>query len=100
MAMLWKVSPMPTSSLTDTAGQQPFEPVHTELIPNRTVIVHIDMQNDFLHEGGHYAKSGIDISHMRRSIEPVKRLTAECRRRGVPIIWTRHGTKEIGRAHV
>jgi ureidoacrylate peracid hydrolase len=88
-----KALTMPASSLTDAAGLQPFEPVHTELIPGRTVIVHIDMQNDFLHEGGHYAKSGIDISHMRRSIEPVKRLTAECRRRGVPIIWTRHGTK-------
>jgi ureidoacrylate peracid hydrolase len=83
------------SDLTASAGAQPFEPLHNELVLGRTVILHIDAQNDFLHEDGHYAKSGIDISHMRRSIEPIKTLTAECRRRGVPIIWTRHGTKGV-----
>jgi ureidoacrylate peracid hydrolase len=86
---------MASEELTQAAGRQPFEPVHYDLVAGRTVIVHIDMQNDFLHEDGHYAKSGIDISHMRRSIEPVRALTAEARRRGVPIIWTRHGTKGV-----
>jgi nicotinamidase-related amidase len=86
---------MTDASLTEATGRQPFEPVHTRLVPGRTVIVHIDVQNDFLHEDGHYAKSGIDISHMRRCIDPIKTLTLECRKRGVPIIWTRHGTKGI-----
>ena len=33
---------------------------------------------------------------MRRVIEPTKVLNAECRRRGLPIVWTRHGTRGIG----
>jgi nicotinamidase-related amidase len=56
------------------------------------VHVVIDDQNDFLHPDGWYARNGVDIAHMQRVIEPTKELNAECRRRGVPIVWTRHGT--------
>jgi ureidoacrylate peracid hydrolase len=65
------------------------------LVPGRTVHVAIDDQNDFLHPEGWYATHDIDISHMRRVIEPTLRLNEECRRRGVPIVWTRHGTRGI-----
>lgn len=65
------------------------------LVPKRTVHVAIDDQNDFLHPDGWYGQNGIDISHMQRVIEPTKRLNEECRRRGVPIVWTRHGTKGL-----
>ena len=66
-----------------------------DLVPRRTAHVVIDNQNDFLHPDGWYGKNGIDISHMQRVIEPTKVLNEECRRRGVPIIWTRHGTKGL-----
>jgi nicotinamidase-related amidase len=62
------------------------------LVPGRTVHVVIDDQNDFLHPDGWYGQNGVDISHMQRVIEPTKTLNEECRRRGVPIVWTRHGT--------
>ena len=65
------------------------------LVPGRTVHVVIDDQNDFLHPEGWYGVNGIDISHMQRVIEPTKTLNEECRRRGVPIVWTRHGTKSL-----
>jgi len=65
------------------------------LVPGRTVHVVIDDQNDFLHADGWYGQNGIDISHMQRVIEPTKALNEECRRRGVPIVWTRHGTKGL-----
>lgn len=65
------------------------------LEPRRTVHVVVDDQNDFLHPDGWYATHDIDISHMRRVIEPTKRLNDECRRRGVPILWTRHGTRGV-----
>ena len=32
---------------------------------------------------------------MRRVIEPIAKLTRVARRRGVPIIWTRHGTRGV-----
>jgi nicotinamidase-related amidase len=63
-----------------------------QLVPGRTVHVVIDLQNDFLHPEGWYATHGIDISHMQRVVAPVVRLNEECRRRDVPIVWTRHGT--------
>lgn len=66
-----------------------------ELVPGRTVLVLIDMQNDFLHEEGWYAQHGIDISHMRRVIEPTRRLLEAARAAGIPIVWTRHGYRDI-----
>jgi len=71
----------------------PYGKTSWQLVPGRTVLVNIDDQNDFLHPDGWYAKSGVDVLHMQRVIEPTKELVAECRRRGVPVVWTRHGTR-------
>jgi nicotinamidase-related amidase len=73
---------------------RPYEKTEWRLVPGRTAHVVIDDQNDFLHANGWYAKSGVDIAHMQRVIEPTRRLNAECRRRGVPIVWTRHGFRD------
>lgn len=75
--------------------RDPFAAASWSLVPGRTVLVNIDLQNDFLHPDGWYAKSGIDISHMQRVVEPLKELVAESRRRGVPVVWTRHGTHGV-----
>ena len=71
---------------------QYFDPSAWSLVPGHTVHVVIDDQNDFLHADGWYATHGIDIAHMRRVIEPTEVLNAECRKRGIPVLWTRHGT--------
>jgi nicotinamidase-related amidase len=76
----------------------PFAPARWELVPGHTAVLVIDPQNDFLHEEGWYAQQGIDISHMRRTIEPTKELVAEARRRGVPVVWTRHGYADAAEA--
>jgi ureidoacrylate peracid hydrolase len=76
----------------------PFAPARWELVRGRTAILVIDPQNDFLHEGGWYAQRGIDISHMRRIIGPTNELVAEARRRGVPVVWTRHGYVDAAEA--
>ncbi len=72
----------------------PFAPIAWELARGRTALIVIDPQNDFLHPEGWYALRGVDIEHMRRCIEPTKRLVAACREREVPIIWTRHGFRD------
>ena len=72
-----------------------YDPTAWQLVPGHTVHVVVDGQNDFLHPDGWYATHDIDIAHMRRVIEPTKVLNAECRRRGVPIVWTRHGTRGV-----
>jgi ureidoacrylate peracid hydrolase len=76
----------------------PFAPARWKLVRDRTALIVIDPQNDFLHEEGWYAQHGIDISHMRRVIEPTKELVAEARRRGVPVVWTRHGYADAAEA--
>lgn len=73
----------------------PFEEVSWDLVPKRTAVVVIDPQNDFLHQDGWYGQQGIDISHMRRTIEPTKQLLTDARAKGVPIIWTRHGSRDV-----
>src|SRR5262249_48724869 len=76
----------------------PLPPAPWGLVPRRPALGVIAPQNDFLHEDGWYAQNGIDISHMRRIIEPTKELVAEARRRAVPVIWTRHGYADAAEA--
>ena len=75
--------------------RDPFGTASWPLVPGRTVLVNIDLQNDFLHPDGWYAKNNIDISHMQRVVEPVKQLVAACRSHGMPVVWTRHGTHGV-----
>jgi ureidoacrylate peracid hydrolase len=75
-------------------AQDPFALVRWELVPGRTALVLIDLQNDFLHNEGWYAQHGIDISHMRRVIEPAHRLLEAARAAEVPVVWTRHGYRD------
>jgi nicotinamidase-related amidase len=72
----------------------PFAATSWELVPRRTVLLLIDLQNDFLHPQGWYAEHGIDVSHMRRVIEPTKRLLEAARESDVPVVWTRHGYRD------
>ncbi|HSK14810.1 MAG TPA: isochorismatase family cysteine hydrolase [Gaiellaceae bacterium] len=80
---------MPTSQTTD-----PYAPVRWDIVPGRTTLLLIDFQNDFLHAEGWYAQSGVDISHMRRSIPPTRRLIEAARLANVPLVWTRHGCRD------
>ena len=72
----------------------PYARASWRLTPGRTALIVIDMQNDFLSPDGWYAKSGVDISHMRAAIEPTQALVAAARAQGVPVIWTQHGFRD------
>lgn len=76
------------------AGVDPFSLTRFAMAPGRTVLVVIDMQNDFLHSEGWYATQGIDIAHMQAAIGPTAALVQEARARGVPVVWTRHGFRD------
>ena len=73
----------------------PFSRTNWSLVPSKTTILNIDPQNDFLHDDGWYSKKGIDISHMQRVIAPINELIPCARQKGIPIVWTRHGTKSL-----
>jgi nicotinamidase-related amidase len=54
-------------------------------------LVVIDMQRDFLDPRGYVAQSGVDVSLLRVTIEPVQRLLAAARSLDLRIIHTREG---------
>lgn len=58
---------------------------------HRWALVVIDMQRDFLDPRGYVAQTGVDVSLLRVTIEPVQRLLAAARSLGVRVIHTREG---------
>jgi len=67
------------------------EPYSFGLDPARAALVIIDMQRDFLEPGGFGESLGNDVSLLRKTIEPTKRLLAAARAAGMTVIHTREG---------
>jgi nicotinamidase-related amidase len=57
--------------------------------PERTALVVIDMQRDFVEPGGFGASLGNDVSLLHSAIGPIAALLAAWRARGWPIVHTR-----------
>ena len=66
----------------------PFDGV---LARDNTALIVIDMQIDFCGPGGYVDTMGYDISLTRAPIEPIQRVLAAFRARGMPIFHTREG---------
>jgi len=64
-------------------------PIPVEL--ERTAVVMIDMQRDFLLEGGFGETLGNDVSLLWKAVAPCRALLAAARRKGVLVIHTREG---------
>jgi biuret amidohydrolase len=67
------------------------EPYPFDLDPSRAALVIIDMQRDFLEPGGFGAVLGNDVSLLRRTITPSRRLLEQARGAGLTVIHTREG---------
>ena len=67
------------------------EPYPFDLIAAQAGLVIIDMQRDFLEPGGFGAVLGNDVSLLRRTIEPTRRLLDAARMSGLTVIHTREG---------
>ena len=67
------------------------EPYEFEFVPVRSALVIIDMQRDFLEPGGFGEMLGNDVSQLRRTIEPNRRLLRAWRDAGLQVIHTREG---------
>jgi len=61
------------------------------LKPDRTALLLIDMQRDFLRPEGYAAQAGIDIAPLVAAIGPVGRVLDAARRAGIAIVHTREG---------
>jgi nicotinamidase-related amidase len=56
-----------------------------DLIPSRTALVNVDMQNAFVEGTPLSAPNGVAL------LEPVNRIAAACRSAGIKVIHTLHG---------
>lgn len=55
----------------------------------KTAMIVVDMQNGFLDNEGSMVKTGMDISELKKTIDPVRNLVEACHSAGIPIIFTR-----------
>ena len=60
-----------------------------QLDPHRSAVIVVDMQNDFCHPDGYYARSGRDISALAAAAEPVAALVGKARAAGAKTVFTR-----------
>jgi ureidoacrylate peracid hydrolase len=60
------------------------------LVPGRTALVVIDMQNDYLHPRGAIGRSGKDLSALQAILPRVHALIEAAHRSGVLVIFTRN----------
>jgi nicotinamidase-related amidase len=67
------------------------EPYPFAFDPGRCALLIIDMQRDFLEPGGFGEMLGNDVSQLRRTIEPNRRLLKAWRAAGLPVLHTREG---------
>jgi biuret amidohydrolase len=67
------------------------EPYAFRLSPGHCALLIIDMQRDFLEPGGFGEMLGNDVSQLRQTIEPNRRLLATWRANGLLTLHTREG---------
>jgi len=67
------------------------EPYPFELAPESTALLIIDMQRDFVEPGGFGEMLGNDVSLLRSTIEPCRRVLEAARKAGLAVIHTREG---------
>src|SRR5579875_3412474 len=58
------------------------------LDPRKTALVIVDMQNDFCHPDGFFARVGQDVSGCAAIVPAIERLLARCREAGAWVVFT------------
>lgn len=68
----------------------PAEPEAIQFDPRSSAVVVIDMQNYDVSPGGYFDLTGVDTTHGRNVVQPIKHLIEGARRANVPVIYTRN----------
>ena len=76
------------------ASARPYDfPYDGSLSPESTALLSIDMQRDFLDEGGYVHVMGYELAPLRRTIAPSRAVLEAARQHGYLIIHTRGGRR-------
>ena len=78
------------NSQTLAADPYPW-PYNGDLRAANTAVIIIDMQTDFCGKGGYVDRMGYDLSLTRAPIEPIRRVLAAVRAKGLHVFHTREG---------
>jgi nicotinamidase-related amidase len=57
--------------------------------PQHTALLVVDMQNDFVADGGHFARHGRDVARIQAIIPTLRDIVAAARRAGVLTVYTK-----------
>jgi len=71
----------------------PGTPQPTDIDLNAAALIVVDMQNDFIHPDGWFARKGVDLTPIRSVIPAINHLTAGLRTAGLPVIWLNWGVR-------
>ena len=82
---------LPPTARPDRPVQVAAAPSSYRLDPQRTALIIIDMQRDFVEPGGFGETLGNDVGQLRQVIPPLRRVLAATRAAGLPVIHTREG---------
>ena len=66
------------------------------VVRRRSALVVIDVQNDFAHPQGHFARSGLDLSMIDATLPRIRRVLLEARALNIPIIHVNQNTLPDG----
>ena len=64
-----------------------------EVDANRTALMVVDMQNDFISPGGWFEARGIDGAWVQPLVPVINATTALARREGLPVVWLNWGVR-------
>lgn len=67
------------------------KPGAIDLDVTKTVVLVVDMQNDFGSKGGMFDRSGFDISIVQRAIPPTAKVLAAARSAGIKVVYLKMG---------
>src|SRR5580704_14449904 len=83
--------PQPNSEGALSVSIIDAEPTRLTINLEKTALIIIDMQRDFLEPGGFGAALGNDVSRLQVAVAPCRDVLAAARRRGLLVIHTREG---------
>jgi nicotinamidase-related amidase len=73
-------------------GKQVFDTLEELVAAPHTAVVAIDIQNDFCHPEGHFARAGKQVAHMAPAVDTMVSFVNAAQQRGVPVIFVRQQT--------
>jgi nicotinamidase-related amidase len=84
--------------MKELLGKQVLDSDEEVLAPGHTALVVVDMQNDFGHPQGHFARAGANVAPVAAILPRLAALVEAARRRGVLVVWIRQTTLPDGRS--